>query len=138
MGGLLSDGLIGVMSYCAMEWWIYHCRNVLWYSSTGGFSDPWGDNTAAVDPPPIYATVNKSKKVITNDPWATPAVTNNEPPQELFSSDPLPSDFVTPTMDPWGSSVTTSQPTVNNDELVIMQHLMYSVSAVLSVEQIIL
>lgn len=83
-------------------------------SGTTGFSDPWGDNTAALEAPPVYASINKSKK---NDPWATPVVTNSEQPsQELFSSEPLPSDFVTPTMDPWGSSVTTNQLPAKNDD----------------------
>lgn len=81
------------------------------------FSDPWGDNTTE-EAPPLYAVVDKSKK-LNNDPWATPAVTNNEPTQEpalLFSSDPPPSDFVTPTVDPWGSSATADQPMTKSDE----------------------
>ena len=88
-------------------------RNIL---TTANFSDPWGDNTAnTVDSQPVYATVDKSKKKVANDPWGTPA--KSEPPEELFPSDPLPpSDFVTPTMDPWGSSVTTSEPPARNDE----------------------
>lgn len=88
--------------------------------ATGGFSDPWGDNSGVIDaPPPVYATVNKSKR--TNDPWATPTtVTDDQPSHELFSPDPPPSDFVTTTatttMDPWGSSVTASQPPAKNNE----------------------
>lgn len=98
-----------------------HGNNAFGDSSTGGvladFSDPWGDNTTE-EAPPLYAVVDKSKK-LNNDPWATPAVTNNEPTQEpalLFSSDPPPSDFVTPTVDPWGSSATADQPMTKSDD----------------------
>ena len=88
------------------------------YYIAANFSDPWGDNS--VTAPPIYASVDKSNKKVANDPWATP-MANNETSQDpvavmSFSSDPPPSDFVTPSMDPWGSSDTSNQPSVRNDE----------------------